>query len=153
MALWRSADIISLTAHQLRECVRVLERAIGLDARITATVAPIITMCKGLQAYNDSNAAQAEHVFWELVQRTPSFAPAWRMLAAIALQRGRYEAALEHARRALSLEPSSEPVLLLAMAASWRQGNHQLAHELAARIGTMRGGVSAETVLREFGLT
>lgn len=152
MALWRSTDIISLTAHQLRECLDALQRATKLDSRIATTVAPIITMCKGLQAYNDSDAAQAEQVFWELAQRTASFAPAWRMLAAIALRKGQYDAALEHARRALNLEPSSEPVLLLAMAATWRQGNHQSSYELAARIAALRGGVSAETILREFGL-
>jgi curved DNA-binding protein CbpA len=152
LALWRSADLISLTAHQLRECVRALERAAELDSRITTTIAPILTMCRGLQSYNDGNTAQAEHLFSELAQCTPSFVPAWRMLAAIALRNGQYETALGYAHQALNIEPSSEPVLLLAMAACWRQAEHQSAYELAARIGALRGNVPAETVLREFGL-
>lgn len=154
MALWRSTDLMSFTGHQLRQGIAALTRAAQLDPRLEAVVAPYLGVWHGLAAYNQDDLAGAEHHFRATAARHPTFAAAWRMCAAAALRQQQYPIVLDACRRAMALDPTSEPVLLLAIAACWRQRQTDDAHDLAAQVARLRGDgkASAAGVLRELGL-
>jgi tetratricopeptide (TPR) repeat protein len=153
MALWNSVDLISLTGHQLRQCGAALSAAARLDPRLAPVVEPYIGVCSGLQAYNQGEMLAAAKVFSMMAAEYPTFTPAWRMYAAVALHNTQYEAALDACQRALALEPDNEPVLLLALAACWRGQRLEEACQFAERVAARRGGcVSTTEVLHELGL-
>lgn len=152
MALWRSADLVSLTAHQLRQIKMAFEAAQRLDSRLHEILAPYLDVCTGMLHYNDSAVDRATDYFRAAAARYPQFAPAWRMCAAAALHKSELEIAADACRRANGLMPENEPILLLSIAIAWRRGRRDEAQAFATRVARLRGQeTTAQAVLRELG--
>ncbi len=153
LALWGDGDVSALTPHTLRRAELTFAQAVELDASLATTLDPYIMVTHGLLCFNEGAKARAEELFAQAAAKHPSFFAAWRMWAAILLQMGRNDEALGACRKALKLNPRSEPVLLLALVACARQRQPERALELADRIAVLRGdGARAADVLRDVGL-
>jgi tetratricopeptide (TPR) repeat protein len=148
-ALLRSDDPLALGGHALSEIQRSLDALAALGAAGEGHAA-LSALCRGLQARDQGDQPAAEAELRRATGLDGDLAPAWRGLAALALNRGAADEALGYCRRALAIDRRDERALLMAIGACLRAGQRSQAREVAAQLATVRGaGWTAEAVLRE----
>jgi tetratricopeptide (TPR) repeat protein len=144
-------DPLALGGHALRMLERSLDALANLQPA-TPQQQAIATLCQGLIARDDGQAATARAHIQQAVALDPQLAPAWRGLAALALSRGDLPDAVASCQRAIALDARDEHALLMLGATLLRGGRRHEARDVAAQLAALRAdGSSAESILREIG--
>ncbi|MEO7911093.1 MAG: molecular chaperone DnaJ [Roseiflexaceae bacterium] len=150
-AILDSDDPLGLGSHMLRQALHsldTLELLLAADPRGPAMVA----LCRGLLARDEGDLATAQAELARAADLDSQLAPAWRGLAALALDRRATEEALGYCGRALAIDRRDQRALTLAVGACLRAGKRANAREFAGEIAAVRGeGWSVETVMQELG--
>jgi predicted Zn-dependent protease len=134
-AILASDDPLSLGAPLLRQALASLEKAPASEDRDGR-----VALCRGLIAREEQRLADADTQLRHATRLSSQKSVAWRALAAIALARADYSAAIEHAQAAFAADHADERALLMIVAASMRAGRREQAREAAAQVAQLRGG-------------